>query len=180
MPAPAPAESKVIFCAVEDAHHAAQGRAKRRADLDDRTFAPDRRSRADRQGRSEGFDHGDDSADVAALVEDRVHYFGHAVALGLRSEILHQEHDGEAAQNGRKKDPGAKGAGWVKLVGVVKEGNAMEIGKVIEEGDQPPKHGRADAGEGADAKSEQAHSPLARLLVVQARPAAGFDEVEQL
>ena len=79
---------------------------------------------------------------------------------------------------GERKTQGPKGLWRIQLVGVVKEGEAPEIGKVVEESDQRPEHGGPDPGEGPDDQGEQTDPPQFRLLLVQARPASGFDEIE--
>ena len=49
-------------------------------------FAADRGAGADGEGRGERFHRGDDRADPAFLVIDRVHHLGHAVAARLGRE----------------------------------------------------------------------------------------------
>src|ERR1700678_4528036 len=74
MPAPAPAASRVIFCEVESLM--ACENAQRSADLDDRALAADRSAAADRKRRGQRFDDRHLAADVAVLVEHRVHHLG--------------------------------------------------------------------------------------------------------
>jgi len=85
-------------------------------------------------------------ASDAFLVVDRVHYFGHAVALGLRCECLHQKGDCDGAKNGDEDDAGAPRRGRCVDIGVVVEGQLAEEQEIME----PADHGAED------------HSPEAR------------------
>ena len=103
IPAPAPAATSVIFCEVVQPERLRKRRTQRRADLDDRPLAPDRRARADRQRGGQRLDDRDKAANVAAAIEDRVHHLRHAVAFGLRRETPHEKHDDETAEDRRQE-----------------------------------------------------------------------------
>ena len=81
------------------ADYLAKRGAERRADLDDRTFPPDRRTAADRDGRSQGFDQRHNGSDDAALVVNGVHHFWDPMAFGLGGKIGHQEGHADGAQH---------------------------------------------------------------------------------
>ena len=82
-----------------------ESRTQRRADLNDRPLAADRRPTADRKCRGQRFYDRNLAADIAALVKDRVHHLGNAMALGLRGETLHQKDDDEAAEDRAREIP---------------------------------------------------------------------------
>ena len=103
IPAPAPADSSVIFCQVDSLMACANAEPSARADLDDRAFAADRRAASDRQRGDQRLDHRHPAADVAVPVEHRVHHLRYAMALCLRREPLHQEDDHEAAEDRRQQ-----------------------------------------------------------------------------
>ena len=86
------------------ADHLPERRAERGADLDDRSFASDRRAGADRQRRGERFDQRHDWSDDAVLVVDCVHNLGHAMAARFRCEIRDQKSDEHAADDGHQDD----------------------------------------------------------------------------
>ena len=67
MPAPAPAGDQDDALAHGHADHLPEGRTERGADLDDRTFATNRCTAADRQRGCERLGHRDHGADDAAL-----------------------------------------------------------------------------------------------------------------
>ena len=91
----------MIFCEVESSNGLRKSGTQRRADLNDRTFAADRRPTADRKGRGQRFYDRNLAPYIAALVKDSVHHLGNAMALCLGGETLHQKHDNEAAEDGR-------------------------------------------------------------------------------
>ena len=165
MPAPAPAESSVIFCPVESPIACEKAEPSADADLDDRPLAADRRARADRQRRGQRLDDRDDAANVAALVVDRVHHLGDAMTLGLGREALHQIDDDEAAEDRREDHPVSEPARPLEDVGVVGDlEHAVEHG-VVDEADERPQRHRADPGHDPDAQSqeaerEQIHTPF--------------------
>ena len=136
-------------------NHLAERRAERGADLDDRTFAADRGAGADRQSRRERLDQGDDRPDHAFLVVDRVHHFGHAVALRFRREVGDQERDDEPADDRHQNDEESPRARRREYAGVVSERKEPEKGDVVEQADQRAKGDRAEAGDAADDDGEQ-------------------------
>ena len=125
--------------------HLRERRAQRRADLDDRAFAADRRAAADRKRRGQRLDDRDLAADVAALVEDRVHHLGNAVSLGLRRKMLDEVDDDEAADDRREKHPVAEPARRLRDIGIVDEAQPAVIEGVVHEADQRPERDRAEA-----------------------------------
>ena len=66
---------------------------------------PDRGAAADGERRGQRFHHRHDRPDHAALVVDRVHHLGHAVALGLRREVADQEGHDDRADHRHQDDP---------------------------------------------------------------------------
>ncbi len=86
------------------ADHLPEGRTERGADLNDRTFATNRCTRADRQGGCERLGHRDHGADDAATVVDRVHHLGDAVTLRLGCEIADDEGDADCTDDWDQND----------------------------------------------------------------------------
>ena len=156
MPAPAPADEQGDLLPGREPDGLREGRAERRADLDDRPLAADRRAAADRQRRGERLDHRHLPANVAALVEDRVHHFGHAVALGLRREAQHQKHDDQAAEDRRQRNQVAEAARRLEQVGVVMDTTAPVVEGVVDEADQGAQDDRAEPGGDADDQRQPA------------------------
>ena len=133
-----------------------EGRAERGADLDDRAFPSDRRAGADRQGGRERLHHRHLPADVAVLIEDRIHHLGHAVALGFGRESLHHPDHDQAADDRGEKQEGAERARSLEDVGVVaKIEHAVERG-VVEDCDQAAQDNGADAGDDPHRQRQQA------------------------
>ena len=90
------------------------------------------------------------------LVEDRVHHFGHAMALGLRREAAHQKHDDQAAEHGGEEDPVAEAARPFENIGVVNVGEPTEIAEVVDQPDQSAQRDRANSRGDPDANRQQA------------------------
>ena len=132
-----------------------QRRAKRGADLDDRSFAPDGGAGADRQRRGQRFDQGDDRADHAFLVVDRIHHLRHAVAPRLGGKVDDQEGDDETAYDWHQNDEWAPWARRRKDAGVVSEAEEPVEGDVMEQADQGAKDHGAKAGSHADDDGKQ-------------------------
>ena len=133
-----------------------EGRAERRPDLNDRPLAADRSARADRQGRGEGFDDRDLAANIASLIEDRVHHLWHAVALGFGREPLHQINDDEAAEDRRQDHPIAEAAWTFEDVGVVCDFEHAIEHEIVNEADERAQEHGADARQDSDAQREKA------------------------
>ena len=112
-----------------------EGRAKRRADLDDRPLAPDGGAAAYRYCRSEGLDQRHCAADIAALVEDRIHHFGDAVPFCLRGKALHKKNDNQASDDRGQQNEVAEPAGALADIGVINEAELAVIRHVVHEGD---------------------------------------------
>ena len=91
MPAPAPAATRMIRCPERHPHYLAEGRPESRADLDDRTFASDRGTAADRDRGGQGFYHGNDRPDHAPFVVNCIHDLRHTVALRFGSKVGNQK-----------------------------------------------------------------------------------------
>ena len=156
MPAPAPAATRMMRWPIGMRITWPKRRAERRADLDDRSFAADRRAAADRQRRGQRLHHRDDRPDHAALVVDRVHHLGHAVALRLGREIADDEGDADRADHRHQDDPRSPRGRRGEHVGVVVERPMAEEQQVVDEADQLAKDHRAEAGDDADDQREQA------------------------
>ncbi len=147
-----------------------KGRTQRRADLNDRTFPPDRRSAADRQSRGQRLDDRDLPADVAAAVEDRVHHLGHAVSLGLGREALNEEDDDHPADDRREDQEIAEGAWPFEEVGVVVEAEEATVESVVDEPDQRAQPHRPESRKHADEEREKAEDEKADApLLLRAR-----------
>ena len=71
--------------------HLTKGGAKGRSDLDNGSLASHRTSAADAKSGGQRLDQSDHRSDDAFLVVHRVHDFRHAVSLGFRREVLHEE-----------------------------------------------------------------------------------------
>src|SRR5580704_6658388 len=163
MPAPAPAESRVILCPVE------RPIAFENADPSAEPIwmiGPSRPTDAPEPiERGERLDDRDDAANLTALVVDGVHYLGDAVTPGLRGEAIHQIDDNEAAQDRRKNNPVSPPARPLEDVRVIADlEHAVDHG-VVDEADQRPERHRAHAGHDTDGQShkaedEQAYAPL--------------------
>jgi len=132
-----------------------EGRAERGADLDDRALPSDRRAGADRQGGSKRLHHRHLPADIAVLVEDRIHHLRHAVAFGFRGEILDNPHDDQAADDRREEHPVAEALWSLEDVGVVAETEDAEIRGVVNDRDQRAQGHSADARDDSDREREQ-------------------------
>ena len=115
-------------------------RAERRADLDDRSFASDRRAGPNRQRGGERFDERHDWSDDTVLVVDCVHNLGHAMAASLWSKIRNEKSDEDAADDGHKDDERAPWTRRSECAGVVIERELAEKGSVVDEPDQGPEH----------------------------------------
>ncbi len=167
------------FLPVREPDRLGEGRTQRRADLNDRALASDRRSAADRQGRGQGLDDGDLPADVAAAVEDRIHHLGHAVSLGLGREPLHQKDHDQTADDRREKQKIAETARSLENIGVVREGERAVIESVVNEPDRRAQRRGPDAGHDADEQREQAQNEQTDPSLLSSRR-SGVDEARSI
>ncbi len=122
-------------------------RSERGANLDDRSFAADRRAGADGKRRRDRFDDGDDRPDDALFVVDGVHDLGDAVTAGFRGEIRDQRGDHHAADDRRQDDERTPRAGRRKYIGVVVDGKSSEEKQVMNCGNQAAKEYSAEPGD---------------------------------
>ena len=169
MPAPAPAESRVIFW---------PGERPSAREKDDPSaepiwmIGPSRPTDAPRPDRKRGgerLDDRDDAANVAALVVDGVHHLRDAVTLGFGREALHEKDDDKAAEDRRQDDPVSEPARPFEDVGVIDDAeDAVEHG-VVDEADQRAQRDRADPGHDPDPKREQAEDGEAHALLFARR-----------
>ena len=123
MPAPAPAATRVMRCAGRHADELAEGRAERRADLDDRSFAPDRGAAADRERRGERLHHGDDRPDHARpCSRSRPSPRARRGPCASGAKLLTRKVTTERADHRHQDDQRPPGARRREQVGVVGEG----------------------------------------------------------
>ena len=156
MPAPAPADRRVIFCPVESP--IACENADPSADPiwmigpSRPTDAPDPIDSAEASDLMTATM----PRMLPRLIVDRVHHLGDAMTFGLRREAFHQIDDDEAAEDRRQDHPVSEPAWPLENVGVVGDlEHAVEHG-VMDEADERPQRHRADAGHDPDAQSEEA------------------------
>ena len=121
--------------------------AERRANLDNRPFAADRRAGTDRKCRGDRFDDGDDRPDDAFLVIDRVHDFWDAVAACFRREIRNQRRDHHAADDRRQDDESAPRPGRREYIGVVMKGESAKEKQIMNRGNESAEEYRAETGD---------------------------------
>ena len=128
----------------------AQGRAERRADLDDRPLAADGRSAADRDRRGERLHDSDDRADHAAIVVNRIHDLGHTVPFRFGSEFGDEEGDADGPDHRHEDHERSPWAGRGEDVGVVADRKLAEEQEIVNQTDQIPENDRAEAGDDAN------------------------------
>ena len=138
-----------------DAQPLPYARAKSRADLNDRSLAPDRAAAADRERGSERLDHRHDRPDHALIIIDRVHYFRHAVPARFGRKSLHQPGHAERAEHRHEDDEHAPRARRSVDVRLVKEGEFPEKKDVVEDRDHPAENDRAEAADETDHDCEE-------------------------
>ena len=131
-----------------------EGRAQRRADLDDRPFAADRGAAADRQRRGQRLGDRDDRADAPAIVVDRVHDLGDAVAFRLWREIGDDEGDADCSDGRHQDDPRPPRVRRGEELRIVSERELLQEQHVVDEADQLAEEIGADPGDDADADRE--------------------------
>ena len=139
MPAPAPAATSVMRCQASSRMNWPMLEPKRRADLNDRSLAPDGRTAADCQRRGERLHGRDHRPDAAFLVEDRVHDFRHAVPACLGRKCPDQENHPHAADDGDENDQRAPRRRRRVDVGVVDEREVTQEKQVVHDRDQRSK-----------------------------------------
>jgi hypothetical protein len=143
IPAPAPAATKGDALSRRHADNLSQGRAERRADLDDRSFAADRGAAADRDRRGERFHHGDNRPNHSAVVVDRIHDFGDAVPAGLGREFCDEKGNGNRPDYRHQDHESSPWARRGKEIGVVPHGELPEEQQIVDEPDQITEQDRA-------------------------------------
>ena len=124
----------------------AEAGGQRGADLDDRPLPADRPAGADAQRGGQRLDQADLRPDPAAVLGDRDHHLGHAVAAGLAGEPVDQRPvdqaaDGRDQDEERQAQPRQVRAGHPALLAEL----VVPGGQPGEEVDQVPERHRAQA-----------------------------------
>ena len=134
-----------------------QGRTQRRADLDDRPLAADRGAAANRQCRRQRLGDRDDRPDAPAIVIDRVHHLGDAVAFRLGRKLRDDKGDADRPNRRHQNDPRPPGVRRGEDAAVVGKAEGPQKEEVVDEADQLAEKERADPGDDADADREKRH-----------------------